>query len=245
MAVTWLVSRRVKNAGIVDVVWAALFALLALLDAVLSTDGDPLRRVVAASMMILWSLRLAFHLGHRVLGDLEHEEPRYAELRRSWGAGAERRMFGFFLLQGLTCALLSVPVLIACANPRRGLAAVEIAGLILWMIAVAGETTADHQLKKFRADPANRGHVCKRGLWRYSRHPNYFFEWLIWVAFFLFALGSPRGWLAAYCPLLMFWFLYEVTGIPATEAHSVATKGEEYLAYQRTTSAFVPLPPRR
>lgn len=244
MTAVWVVSRRVKNAGIVDVAWAGLFALLAAIDAVLSTSGDPLRRAIAASMMGLWSLRLALHLGRRVLGDLGHEEPRYAELRRSWGAAAERKMFGFFLFQGLTNALLSVPVLIACANPRPGLSPIEIAGIALWLIAVCGETIADRQLRRFKADPANRGRVCKEGLWRYSRHPNYFFEWLVWVAFFLFALGSPRGWIAAYCPLLMFWFLYKVTGIPATEAHSVASRGEEYREYQRTTSAFVPLPPR-
>ena len=95
-------------------------------------------------------------------------------------------------------------------------------------------------LAAFKRDPANQGRVCAAGLWRYSRHPNYFFEWLIWVAWALFALASPYGWLAILCPLLMFYFLFRVTGIPATEAQALRSKGEAYRRYQETTSAFVP-----
>ena len=243
MTIVWLISVRLNNAGIVDVAWAALFAVLALVYA-LFAHGDLVRRVVMGGMMICWSVRLAWHLGRRVLGHIETEDPRYAELRKSWGASANRKMLLFFLFQGLTVVLLSVPVLLAASNPAPGLRPVEIAGVALWLAALIGESIADAQLRAFRADPANRGHVCKRGLWRYSRHPNYFFEWLIWCGYFVFALGSPRGWIAAYCPLLMLWFLYKVTGIPATEAHSLASKGEEYRAYQRTTSPFVPWFPR-
>lgn len=239
MTVVWIISVRIRNAGIVDVAWSALFALLALIYALLA-GGDVVRRSVAGALMILWSSRLALHLGRRVLGHLETEDPRYAALRAKWGPAANRNMLLFFLFQGVTNVLLSVPVLIAAMNPRPGLRIVEYAGIALWIVALAGESVADAQLARFRRDPANRGHVCTAGLWGYSRHPNYFFEWLIWCAFFLFALGSPYGWVAAYCPLLMLWFLYKVTGIPATEEHSLQSKGEEYRRYQRTTSAFVP-----
>jgi steroid 5-alpha reductase family enzyme len=99
---------------------------------------------------------------------------------------------------------------------------------------------ADQQLKRFRQDPANKGKVCQTGLWNYSRHPNYFFEWLVWVAFFLAAAATPLGWLTVYCPALMLYFLFRVTGIPATEEQSIRTKGEAYREYQRTTSVFVP-----
>jgi steroid 5-alpha reductase family enzyme len=95
-------------------------------------------------------------------------------------------------------------------------------------------------MKRFKADPANKGKVCEAGMWRYSRHPNYFFESLVWWAYFLFALGSPFGWTTVFCPLLMLWFLFRVTGIPLTEEQAVRSKGDAYREYQRTTSAFVP-----
>lgn len=243
MTIVWIVSVRLHNAGIVDVAWSAMFAVIALEYALLA-HGDRLHRLLIGSMTCLWSARLALHLGRRVLGHLDSEDPRYAKLRRSWGARANRNMLAFFLFQGVTNVLLSAPMLLAASNPSAQVRAAEVGGIALWLVALAGESVADAQLRAFRADPANRGHVCKRGLWRLSRHPNYFFEWLVWCAFSLFALGSPHGWIALYCPLLMFWFLYKVTGIPATEAHSLETKGEEYREYQRTTSAFVPWFPR-
>lgn len=244
MTIVWWISVGITNAGIVDVAWSALFALLAAIDGVLGS-GDPTRRAIGASMMILWSLRLATHLGRRVLGHLDREDVRYAKLRASWGAAANRKMLLFFLFQGSTNVVLSVPILIVCLNPRPGLGGFEFAGLLLFAISLAGESLADAQLRRFQSDPANRGHVCAAGLWRYSRHPNYFFEWLVWCAYLLFALGSPWGWIAAYCPLLMFWFLYKVTGIPATEEHSLQSRGEEYRQYQRTTSPFVPWFPKK
>jgi steroid 5-alpha reductase family enzyme len=103
---------------------------------------------------------------------------------------------------------------------------------------------ADSQLQSFKSNPANRSATCRVGLWRYSRHPNYFFEWLIWVAFAVFAMGSPYGYVAAFAPLLMLFFLFRVTGIPATEAQALRSKGDDYRQYQRTTSAFVPWFPR-
>ena len=107
-------------------------------------------------------------------------------------------------------------------------------------MALAGESAADRQLEAFRRDPANRGKTCRVGLWRVSRHPNYFFEWLVWVAYFVFALASPWGWVTIYCPALMLFFLFRVTGIPATEAQALKSRGEDYRQYQRTTSAFFP-----
>jgi steroid 5-alpha reductase family enzyme len=200
---------------------------------------------VASGLRVLWSVRLAWHLGRRVFGHLEKEDVRYAKLRADWGAAADRKMLAFFLFQGATNVVLSVPVLLAASNPQPGLGLFECAGTALWLVSLIGESVADTQLARFRNDPANRGHVCGDGLWRYSRHPNYFFEWLIWCGYFLFALGSPRGWIAVYCPLLMLWFLYKVTGIPATEEQSLKSKGEEYREYQRTTSAFIPWFPKR
>ncbi|HET8799305.1 MAG TPA: DUF1295 domain-containing protein, partial [Thermoanaerobaculia bacterium] len=150
----------------------------------------------------------------------------------------------FFWFQGLTNVLLSVPVLLIARNPEPRIHPLEIAGAALFVLSVIGESIADAQLRRFRADPANRGKVLQSGLWRSSRHPNYFFEWLVWVAWLVIALASPYGWIAAYCPLLMLWFLYKVTGIPATEEQSLKSKGEAYREYQRTTSAFIPWWPK-
>ena len=243
MALVWRASVKLRNAGIVDIAWAGLFAVLALVYAAFGA-GDPLRRVVAGSLMIVWSIRLAAHLWRRVVGHLEVEDGRYAKLRESWGAAANRKMLGFFLFQGATNVLLSVPILIASLNDAPALRVVEIAAVGLWLVAVLGESIADTQLRRFKARPENRGKVCAEGLWRYSRHPNYFFDWLVWCSFFLFALGSPYGWISAYCPLLILWFLYKVTGIPATEEQSLRTKGEAYRRYQRTTSPFIPWFPK-
>ena len=111
-------------------------------------------------------------------------------------------------------------------------------------MALAGEALADRPLEWFKKDPKNRGRVCQVGLWRYSRHPNYFFEWLAWMAFALFALPSPLGFLSLACPALMLWFLLKVTGIPATEAQALRSKGEAYREYQQSTSAFFPWRPK-
>jgi steroid 5-alpha reductase family enzyme len=120
----------------------------------------------------------------------------------------------------------------------------EWLGAIVWLVALAGESIADSQLKSFKSRPVNKGKVCQIGLWRYSRHPNYFFEWLIWVAYFVFALASPFGSLSILCPLLMLYFLFKVTGIPATEEQAIRSKGEAYCNYQRSTSVFVPWFPK-
>lgn len=243
MTLVWRWSVKLRNAGIVDIAWSGLFAVLALLYALLG-GGDLLRRAVAASLMMIWSIRLATHLWRRVVGHLEVEDGRYAKLREAWGPAADRKMLGFFLFQGVTNVVLSAPILVASLNRAPKLHSVEIVAVLLWIVAVSGEALADAQLRRFKADPANRGKVCAKGLWRYSRHPNYFFEWLVWCAFFLFALGSPYGWISAYCPLLMFWFLYKVTGIPATEEQSLRTRGDAYRRYQRTTSPFFPWFPK-
>lgn len=243
-ALLFAVARRIDNYGVVDVVWSAGFAPVALLYGLLA-GGDPARRAVITVMAGLWSLRLGFYLGRRVLGHHPTEDGRYQQLRRDWATGFTRKMFFFFQAQALLLVLLSVPFLLAAANPAGRLHAVEYAGLALWALALAGETLADAQLAAFKRDPANRGRVCDRGLWRYSRHPNYFFEWLVWVSFALFALASPWGWVALYCPALMLFFLLKVTGIGYTESQLLRSKGEAFREYQRRTSAFVPWFPKK
>ncbi len=242
MLVLWAIHLPLRNAAIVDVGWAGGTGLLGVYYG-LKCGGYPPRAGLVALMAGVWGLRLALYLFvTRVAG--QPEEGRYAELRRKWGGRIALKFLAFFQAQALLCILLSVPFLIAAANPSPRLSPLEWAGLLLWLVAWVGETAADWQLHRFKSDPANRGKTCRAGLWRYSRHPNYFFEWLIWAAFAMFCLGSPHGWVALAAPALMLFFLFRVTGIPATEAQALRTRGEDYRRYQQTTSAFVPWFPK-
>ncbi len=237
MIVVWLIHFPLKNAGIVDIAWAFGLALLAMLYAALG-DGDPIRKWLMAGMAAVWGLRLSVHLLVRTIG--REEDGRYRQMRKDWGGNIGLKFLLFFQFQALLNVVLAMPFLITSVNTEKGLSFFEIAGLTIWAVAIIGESVADHQLKRFKNDPNNNGKTCRYGLWNYSRHPNYFFEWLIWVAFFVFALGSPFGWIAILGPVLMLYFLFKVTGIPATEAQALRTKGDDYRDYQRTTSAFVP-----
>jgi steroid 5-alpha reductase family enzyme len=239
MVAVWATAVRIHNAGIVDVAWSANFGLLAVLNAVLGSGSLP-RRLLIGGMTLLWSLRLAAYLYRRVMGQHPVEDGRYLHLRQEWAPNANRRFFWFFQMQAALNLVLAAPLLLAGANPSPEIHPLEWAGLGLWAIALAGESVADRQLDAFRRDPSNRGKACRVGLWRLSRHPNYFFEWLVWVAYFVFALASPWGWVTVYCPALMLFFLFRVTGIPTTEEQALRSRGEDYREYQRTTSVFLP-----
>lgn len=260
MSATWMVARRLGNYGIVDVVWSLGFVPLAILHlgvgALWHLGGhagggvwNARPALVLTAMAVAWAGRLGLHLGRRVASHHPVEDVRYAALRVEWGADADRRMYGFFLLQGLIQVVLALPFMWVALDSGIGRGALGLGwtglmGMALWIAGIAGESVADRQLARFRADPGNRGQVCQVGLWRWSRHPNYFFEWLVWVGYAVFASGAGLGWLAWLSPLLMYHFLVNVTGIPMTEALSVKSKGDAYRRYQRTTSAFFPRPPR-
>jgi steroid 5-alpha reductase family enzyme len=241
MTALWLLGIRNRNFSYVDIGWSANFTLLALVYAALA-DGWQTRKWVIAAMFSLWSLRLAGHLAKRIVG--EPEEGRYVELRRNWANNLYPMFFGFFQLQALLNVVLALPMLIACLNPEPQLHPLEVAGVAIWLTGLIGESIADGQLAAFKRHASNRGKVCDVGLWRYSRHPNYFFEWTIWIGYAVFALASPWGWLALAMPALMLHFLINVTGVKATEEQALRSKGELYREYQRRTSMFVPLPPR-
>jgi steroid 5-alpha reductase family enzyme len=227
MLVIWWLALRINNLGIVDIAWSYAFGPVAIFYAA-TTHGDPVRRWLIAGMATLWSVRLGTHLYIRVMGHHPHEDVRYAKMREKWGKNLKSQVLIFFELQAVLIVLLSTPFLLACQNRQPGIS------------TILGEGLADWQLKQFRSRPENKGQICKTGLWNYSRHPNYFFEWLVWVGFFLFAWDSPGGCFTVFCPALMLFFLLRVTGIPLTEELSLKSKGDAYREYQRTTSAFVP-----
>ena len=256
MTATFALARRLRNFGIVDIVWSAGFAPLALLFLALASrrfydaklDAYPEwnwpAALTVAALVTVWSLRLGGHLFVRVKSHHPVEDVRYAKLRQEWGARTDRKMFGFFLLQGALQVVLSLPWLLVVLDttPARQFSLGPLAwlGAAIWLVGLVGESIADRQLAQFRADPANQGKVCQAGLWNFSRHPNYFFEWLIWVGYATAALAAPWGWLGLLAPALMWHFLVNVTGIPMTEELSVKSKGDAYREYQRSTSAFVP-----
>ncbi len=241
--VAWLWARRIGNYSIVDAVWALSFAPVALLYTWLGTGWLP-RRLLIGALLAAWALRLGIHLTSRIASHHPAEDPRYAILRERW---ASRWAFLiFFLAQGLLVWLLTLPVHLICSNASGHLQWLEIVGFGVWAIGLVGEAVADRQLKKF-ARNRNRDSdksVCQHGLWKYSRHPNYFFQSLLWWGLFLAALAAPWGWLAILAPLAMLYTLLRVTGIPLTEKLSVKNRGENYRRYQQTTSAFLPLPPK-
>lgn len=242
MSWLWLAQKRGGRAGAVDAAWAGAIAALSILFAV-AASGDPWRRCLIAALAAAWGLRLALHL-HARLGRIG-EDGRYLALKQRWGAKADLYMFVFFQIQATWAVLFALPMLIAAQNPAPFPRVYDFVAVGLWLIAVAGEAIADGQLAAFRHDPANRGQVCRRGLWRYSRHPNYFFEWIHWWAYVALGVGAPAGWLTLLGPVAMLYFLLKVTGIPPTEAQALLSRGEAYRHYQRTTSVFFPWPPRK
>ena len=243
MALLWLVHFPLLNAAIVDFGWAFVLPTLAILYAATGSGYGP-RRWLLAGMVAVWGYRLAFYLLFtRIVG--RKEEGRYTELRRSWETRVPVKFLLFFQGQALLDVILSIPFLLAAMDSYTPLRWTEYAALAIWLFAFVGEASADTQLQAFKSNPANKVKTCRAGLWNYSRHPNYFFEWLIWVAYALYAILAPWGWLALLSPALMLFFLFRVTGIPATEAQALRSRGDEYRAYQQTTSAFVPWFPKQ
>lgn len=241
MVLVWIWAVKIKNAGIVDIFWSYNFPVISIIYFLLGT-GNEERKLLITAMVVIWGLRLGTYLMIRVLGHIEIEDGRYLQLRKEWAPNANAKFFGFFQMQAISNVFLSLPFILAVRNPDPELSILEYIGAGFWLIAISGEALADWQLKKFKANPANKGKVCQSGLWNYSRHPNYFFEWMIWVSYFIFALASPWGWTSIICPLIMLYLLFKVTGIPLTEEQSIRSKGDAYREYQRTTSAFIPLP---
>lgn len=239
----WLLSLKLNNFSFVDVTWSYALAVIAPLYALLGGGFTP-RKLIAVTMALLWSLRLGTYLFFRVKRHHPHEDVRYEVLRQKWQGNLARSFFYFFQAQAVLIVLLSVPVLLACLNPAPQLNVIEIFGAVVWLVGISGEALSDAQMQRFKSAPASKGKVCQIGLWRYSRHPNYFFESLVWWGFWLFACGSPWGWATIYAPAMILYFLLRVTGIPLTEECAVKSKGDAYRDYQRTTSAFVPWRPK-
>jgi steroid 5-alpha reductase family enzyme len=232
-------SKAIKNAGIIDVFWAASFGLISIAFAITS-QGLLERKILLLIAVLPWSFRLTYHLFRRVAKEHPHEDSRYAALRSVWGDRADIMMYLVFLFQGALITILSPPFLVVASDGYSALRVVEVVGAAICLAGTIGESIADEQLRRFKLRPENKGKVCSQGFWNYSRHPNYFFEFVVWVGIFVLASSAPLGLYTAYCPLLMLFFLTKMTGIKITEEQSLKSRGEEYRRYQQTTSAFFP-----
>lgn len=240
-AVVWAICVRVGNYGFLDVTWTFGIGLLALVDG-LSGGGNPLRRLAFTAVGVAWSVRLGVFVLRRVLRHHPQEDKRYASLRERWrGPGA---FLAFFELQALIAVVFSLPFWVADGTQNPSMSVLEWVGLGLAVVGIVGESVADGQAQDFKRRAATARRILDVGLWRYSRHPNYFFEAVVWIGLAMAVLGLPWGWLCIACPVLILYFLLRVTGIPLTEKHSLETHGEAYRAYQRRTSAFVPWVPK-
>jgi steroid 5-alpha reductase family enzyme len=247
MLAAWAFGLSRKNGGWTDVFWtigSGITLAAAALWPIRPNAEPDARQWLVAALVAAWAARLGGYLVPRVAA--HPEDPRYAAFRRAWGAHYARNMLWVSLPQAPATGFLALSVLIA-AQAGGPLGWRDAAGVLVFLVGVGGEALADVQMKRFKADPANRGKVCDVGLWGWSRHPNYFFEWLVWLAYpaIGFDPGRPLTWLSFAAPVVMFVLLTRVSGIPPLEESQLKSKGEAYAAYQRRVSAFLPLPPHR
>jgi len=240
--VTWVVAYRFQKTSIVDIFWS-LFIFSAALFYFISYGQFYFASYAYLALAGLWAFRLALHIGIRARG--HGEDPRYKALRVKWGAEEKKKMLIFYFQQGAAAWVFSFPFLVLFLSEKHPWGAWQVVGFLVWLCAFFGEALSDYQLYQFKQNKLNQGRVCRVGFWNYSRHPNYFFEWLNWVAFAFFALPQTGGWIALVCPVLMYYFLNKVSGVPLSEQQAVKTRSVEYAEYQRVTPAFFPWLPQQ
>jgi steroid 5-alpha reductase family enzyme len=242
MLAVWVESVRRRDASIVDVFWGPAFVLVALVGA-LAGDGDRARRWLLLGLTAAWGLRLAVHLGRRKLGDPQ-EDRRYAKLREREGTRFARwSLLWVFGLQGLLVLVVSLPLQVG-SQASEALGPAIVPGVALYALGMVFETVGDLQLARFRADPESRGQVMDRGLWRYTRHPNYFGDACVWFGLWLVVLPAGGTWWTVVGPVVMAVLLVRVSGAGLLE-RDIGERRPGYTEYVRSTSAFVPLPRRR
>ncbi len=240
MAAAWIIQRATGQSGWIDTIWSFGVGIGGIAAALLA-DGPIGRRLTILALVLVWALRLGGHIGARTRGG--GEDPRYAKLAEQWGNRAALRLLLFLQVQAAAAFILVFAIYLAAINGDAFPGLVDVIATTVAIVALVGETMSDAQLARFRKTPQAKTDICELGLWRYSRHPNYFFEWLFWCAFALFALDTRIwSWLALLAPLLMYWLLVHVSGIPPLEDHMLASRGEKFRALQKRVNAFFPGP---
>lgn len=241
MVTTWLVSVMIKNASIVDIVWGLGFVAVSWVLA-WRIDGDSGRQMLLAVMVGVWGLRLGGYLAKRNLG--HGEDFRYVLMRKRWGAKFPVvSLFTVFVLQGVLMWLVSLPVQFGSGDATPGVGPLAVIGILVWAVGLAFEAIGDAQLARFKRDPANKGLVMDKGLWRYTRHPNYFGDALLWWGIGIVGAETGSGVIGLIGPVVMTVLLTRVSGVPMLE-HSMAKRRPGYTEYVARTSGFIPRPPR-
>lgn len=240
MAGAWAIQRATGLSGWIDTIWSLVVGAGGVA-AIIFANGGNTRRSVVFIVIALWSLRLASHIGMRIRG--AKEDPRYAKFIEEWGDSAAWRLFVFLQVQAVAAFVLVLAVYLAADNDASVSRPQDFLAIFVAFISLGGETLSDYQLARFRKSPGARNGICEVGLWRYSRHPNYFFEWLFWCCFPLFALTGPAwSWLSVLAPIMMYWLLVHVSGIPPLEEYMLRSRGDTFRALQKRVNAFFPGP---
>ena len=244
MVALWLLSLALKDSSIVDVFWGTGFVIAAWVYFALTPDGLLVRKLLLCALVTVWGMRLSLHILRRNWG--KGEDYRYQVWRKENGAQWWwRSFFKVFLLQGVLLWFISAPLLGAQAAGKGGqLGVLEVLGAVVWAIGFFFESVGDWQLARFKADPANKGKVMDRGVWRYTRHPNYFGDAAQWWGYWLIAAAAPGGLWTVLSPALMTFLLVRVSGVALLEKSLKETR-PGYREYAETTSAFIPWFPRR
>ncbi len=242
MSAGWSIQRLTGNAGWVDAVWTFGVGAMGVALALAPIGGGEAfwRRAIVAVLAAAWSLRLGLHIVQRTLG--AGDDPRYRKMIEDWGPAAPGRLFVFLQAQAAVGAVLAVAIALAAHASGGSFRLQAAVGMAMMAAAVVGEALADSELARFKADPANRGAICEVGLWRLSRHPNYFCEFMVWVAVAIVALdlGAPLSFLALLAPAIMYWTLRYASGVPPLEEHMQRTRPLPFAAYAARTPVFFP-----
>ena len=242
MTLWWLVATALKRNDLADVAWGLGFPAVGLAEIAATWGRVPPVLVLLTALTAVWGVRLAWHIGARRRGT--PEDFRYAQWRTEWGRTVVWRSYlQVFLLQGVFMLMISSPIIVAAAAPPGPLGVLPWLGAAVWLAGVLIEAVADAQLAAFKRDSANKGHIMDRGLWNWSRHPNYFGESLLWWGVWIGCLGAPWGWIAVVGPVTITFLLLKVSGVPLLEKHYEGNAA--YQEYARRTSIFVPLPPKK
>lgn len=239
----WLVSLVIKDASIIDIFWGFGFVIIAWFYAFQNDlDSMGIREKLLLAMITIWGLRLTIYLAMRNLG--KGEDYRYAQWRKDNGEKWWWLSFiRVFTLQGFLLWIISATYLPSFRITAE-MGILEYVGVLLWIIGLFFEAVGDYQLTQFKKNPNNKGKVLDTGVWRYTRHPNYFGDAMIWWGFFLFALAHPQGWMFVFCPIVMTFFLLKISGVAMLEVKLKKSK-PQYAEYIRTTSSFIPMPPKK
>jgi steroid 5-alpha reductase family enzyme len=242
MTAAFITQTRTGQGGWADAFWSFGLGAAGVLVSLYPLNGsapEP-RQLLVAALIAIWGTRLGVHIAKRAAR--ESEDARYARLRAKWADAFAVRMYGFLMLQAGAASVLVLGVLVAARNPVAGLALQDALATLIFLTAVIGETVADRQLAAFKSNPDNKGKICDTGLWAWSRHPNYFFEWLGWCAWPVFAINLSGdwhwGWVALIPPAYIYWLLNSVSGVPLVEAHMQRTRPQAFAAYAARTSRF-------